>query len=248
MPDEQASGPPPQHSRDREWYWDGTRWQLVTEMAEKPPEDEEPDDDLEASENEGDVEEEVYVGTLPDWPPAAEVASGWDGPRLVLRQGYTALIPFFATFVPVILLVVVLSVISRQYLLYAALLLVVLIPLNLALSGWLRALAHPPAILGLDPVAVRATDGRAYDLVIPWRAVRAVRVTRYLGLAPRVEVDVDMQAWRPNVSSNRGLIVLQRDFGNRMRAGRLGFFPAVADQAQLEEWLHRAMPERLLSQ
>ena len=226
---EQASGPPPQYSKDGDWYWDGNAWVLSSELDSEP---------------EAEQEEVLHVD-LPPWPPSAEAESGWDGPRLVLRQGYAALLPFFAAMLPILLLVVVLSVISRQYVLYAVLMLVVLVPVNLALSGWWKAIRRPTAVLGLDPVAVRATDGSGYDLEVPWRAVRAVRVARYLGLAPRIEIDVDMQEWRPALGSTRSLIVAQRDLGNRMRAGRLSFFPALSDQAQLEEWVRKATPERL---
>jgi hypothetical protein len=228
--DDQASGPPPQYSKEGDWYWDGKAWVRRSELESEP---------------EAPSEEDVPQVDLPVWPPPADLPSGWDGPRLVLRQGYGALLPFVTSMLPIVLLVVVLSFISRQYVLYAVLMLVVLVPVNLALSGWWRAVRRPHGVLGLDPVGVRATDGAGYDLEIPWRAVRAVRIARYLGLTPRIEIDVDMQQWRPALASTRSLIVAQRDLGNRMRAGRLTFFPDVSDQARLEEWVRKATPEGL---
>jgi hypothetical protein len=248
-----GGGPPAQLSRDGEWYWDGSSW---SPAADHP-------DALKAAQAEAETEAVPTRTTkadgnvehlppltgegLPIWPPAADKGSGWDGRRLIIRQGRSAMLPFVVPLVPVVLLMIVLAAFNRQYIIYGAVMLVVLVALNLFMSGWWKALGRPVAVLGLDPEGIRATDGGSYDIGIPWGAVKGFRLTRYFGLSTKMEFDVDLQRWRPSVTSSRALMVLQRDLGNKLRTGRISFFPDGTDAAELSERIEQAVPASIRS-
>lgn len=250
-----GAGPPAQLSQDGEWYWDGARWTLAADHPDAlaaATRAADADADARARPTpEAEAEPEplppLTGAGLPAWPPAEDVGSGWDGERLILRQGRSAMLPFMVPLFPVVLLMIVLAVYNRQYVLYGGVMLVVLVALNLFMSGWWKALGRPVSVLGLDPEGVRATDGAAYDLGIPWEAVRGFRLTRYFGLATKVEIDVDMKRWRPQIQSSKSLMVVQRDLGNRLRNGRLSFFPEGKEVAALPERVEQAVPASVRS-
>lgn len=239
-----GAGPPAQLSQDGEWYWDGSHWAV---SADHPEAAELATKAAAPSADEPELLPPLTGADLPPWPPAPDAPSGWQGRRLILRQGRSAMLPFMVPLAPVILLMVVLAVYNRQYIVYGGVMLVVLVALNLFMSGWWKALGKPVSVLGLDPEGIRVSDGTAYDLGIPWAAVRGIRLTRYFGLATKVEIDVDLKRWRPAVQSSRSLMVVQRDLGNRLRTGRLSFFPEGKQAAELPERLQQVVPASIRS-